>query len=182
MTKGSSTNFFVEVNETDVAGKVVYGPDRKILKHKIPMANGKFKDGAEQQFYYPKDDILTGQFKGMATILTKRGYDIQKKKAQCGKKFSNCPEGSTDCCCHWVLFNEPDFKNVDSILEADAKAWGFQTLLFLLKFHCELNFIEQCWGHAKRCYWTFLASSKESDLEKNVIQALNEVPLISIRQ
>ena len=81
MTKGSSTNFFVEVNETDVAGKVVYGPDRKILKHKIPMANGKFKDGAEQQFYYPKDDILTGQFKGMATILTKRGYDTQKKKA-----------------------------------------------------------------------------------------------------
>ena len=94
--------------------------------------------------------------------------------------YRQCPSSTHQLYCHWILFNEPDFKNVDSILEADAKAWGFQ-ILFLLKFHCELNFIEQCWGHAKRRYWTFLASSKESDLEKNVIQALDEVPLISMR-
>ena len=181
MPKGPSANFFVEINETDAAGKAVYGPDGKILKRKIPMANGKFKDGTEQLFYYPEDHVHAGQFKGMATILAERGYDVKKRKAQCGKKFSNCPEGSTDCCCHRMLFNEPDFKNVDSILEADAKAWGFQ-ILFLPKFHCELNFNEQCWGHAKRRYQIFPPSSKESDLERNVLQALDEVPLVSMRR
>lgn len=80
-----------------------------------------------------------------------------------------------------MLYNEPDFKNVDSILEADAKARGFQ-ILFLPKFHCELNFIEQCWGHAKRRYRIFPPSPKEDDLERNVVQALNEVPIISMRR
>ena len=80
-----------------------------------------------------------------------------------------------------MLSNKPDFRNVDSILEADAKAWGFQ-ILFLPKFHCELNFIKQCWGHAKRQYRIFPPSSKEDDLEQNVLQALDEVPLISMRR
>jgi hypothetical protein len=100
MPKGPSANFFVEINETDVVGKAVYGPDGKILKHKIPMGNGKFKDGTEQLFYFPEGHACAGQFKGMAAILAERGYDIKKKKAQCGKKFLNCPEGSTDCCCY----------------------------------------------------------------------------------
>jgi hypothetical protein len=80
-----------------------------------------------------------------------------------------------------MLYNEPDFRNVDSILEADAKAWGFQ-ILFLPKFHCELNFIEQCWGHAKRRYRVFPPSSKEDDLERNVVQSLDEVPMISMHR
>ena len=98
-----------------------------------------------------------------------------------GKKFTDCPEGSTTCCCRRMLYNEPDFKNVDSILETDAKARGFQ-ILFLPKFYCELNFIEQCWGHAKRRYRTFPHSSQEDDLERNIVQALDEVPLISMRR
>jgi transposase len=87
------------------------------------------------------------------------------------------------CCCRRMLYNEPDFKNVDSILEADAKARGFQ-ILFLPKFHCELNFIEQCWGHAKRRYRTFPHSSREDDLERNIVQAfkLDEVPLTCNRE
>jgi len=39
MTKGPSANFFVEVNDI--------GEDGKILKKKIPMANGHFSDGQE---------------------------------------------------------------------------------------------------------------------------------------
>jgi hypothetical protein len=180
MTKGPSANFCVEINAVDDAGKAIYGPDGKILKRKIPMANGKFKDGTEQLFYYPEGHACAGLFKGMVTILEERGYrDVKTKKAQCGKKFTDCPEGSTTCCCRRMLYNEPDFKNIDSMLEADMKAHGFQ-ILFLPKFHCELNFIEQCWGHAKRRYWIFPPSSKEDDLERNVVQALNEVPLISM--
>jgi hypothetical protein len=121
---------------------------------------------------------MLGKFKGMAKILEERGYqDAGEKKAQCRKKFTDCPEGPTTCCCCRILYNEPDFKDVDSILEAGAKACKFQ-ILFLLKFHCELNFIKQCWGHAKQRYRIFPPSSKEGDLERNVLQTLDEVPVI----
>lgn len=58
---------------------------------------------------------------------------------------------------------------------------GYQCL-FLPKFHCELNPIEQCWGYAKREYRKYPASSKEADLERNVLQALDSVPLVSMRR
>ena len=48
--------------------------------------------------------------------------------------------------------------------------------------YCELNFIEQCWGHAKWVYWMYLPSSKESDLQQNVLSALESVPLINMQQ
>ncbi|KIK72838.1 hypothetical protein PAXRUDRAFT_179831, partial [Paxillus rubicundulus Ve08.2h10] len=59
--------------------------------------------------------------------------------------------GSTNCCCHRILYNQPDFLHVDSLLEATCKVKGFEVLL-LPKFHCELNFIEQSWSYAKRIY------------------------------
>ncbi|KAF8148612.1 hypothetical protein B0H34DRAFT_736236 [Crassisporium funariophilum] len=61
-------------------GKTRRDEDGKYLKKKIPMCNGKFADGTMQEFY-------------------ERGYDMSRKKAQCGKSFANCPEGVTDCCC-----------------------------------------------------------------------------------
>jgi hypothetical protein len=45
MPKGPSSKFFADINIVDDAGKGVYGPDGKILKKKVPIANGKFKDG-----------------------------------------------------------------------------------------------------------------------------------------
>ena len=101
MLKGPSEKFFVDVHIVDNAGKPMYGPDGKILKRKVPMASGKFKDGTEQLFYYPEGHEHAGKFKGMAKILEERGYhDSGKMKSQCGKKFTDCPEGSTTCCCH----------------------------------------------------------------------------------
>jgi len=70
---------------------------------------------------------------------------------------------------------------VESVLQMTCCTMGVQ-VLFLPKFHCELNFIEQVWGHAKHVYRQFPPSSKESDLEKNVIQALDSVSLLSMRQ
>jgi hypothetical protein len=82
---------------------------------------------------------------------------------------------------HCILYNQPDFSNVDSILEAVCNVRGFQ-VLFLPKFHCELNFIEQCWGRAKSIYQTYPESSCKDHLEANTISALESIPLAMMRK
>ena len=64
-------------------GQTLYCPDGKILKRKIRMENGKFRDGTEQSFYYPEGHEHAGKFKGMAVILAEHGYgDMKNNKAQ----------------------------------------------------------------------------------------------------
>src|SRR5260370_15300143 len=53
-------------------------------------------------------------------------------------------------------------------------------ILFLPKFHPELNSIEQCWGYAKHHYQQFPPSSLLEDLIANTHAALAIVPLESI--
>jgi hypothetical protein len=80
-----------------------------------------------------------------------------------------------------MLYMQPDFANVDSILQTVAAERGFR-VLFLPKFHCELNFIEQCWGRAKSVYQTYPESSREDRLEKNAISALDSISLVMMRR
>lgn len=101
------------------------------------------------------------------------------RKAEC--KGFKCTEGATDCCIRRILYNQPDFANVKSVLEEECKADGYE-VLFLPKFHCELNMIEQCWGFAKRLYRLNLESSREEDLERNTLAALEAVPLETMRR
>ena len=183
MPKGPSSNFKVEVNDVGEDGKLRYSEDGKILKKKIPMSNGVF-NGQEQLFYWPvdSDNGLAGHFKGMARILEERGFqNASNLRAQCGKKFSDCSPGKDDCCCRRLLFNQSDFAEVESILEMEAKAFGLR-VLFLPKFHCELNPIEQCWGYAKRLYRLSPPSSTEADLEKNMVRCLDVIPLLTMRR
>ena len=153
------------------------GPNGKLLTTKAQITNGFFKDGTPQEFYWPEGHQHAGKFKGMAQILTERGFDIACLKAQCKR----CEPSATMCCCHQILFNQPDFINVEMILESTCQARGF-CVIFLPKFHCELNFIEQCWGDAKRIYHCYPLSSKESELEMNVIKALDSAPLDSMQK
>ena len=81
--------------------------------------------------------------------------------------------------CH--NYNQPDFVQVESLLETYRKSCGVN-VIFLPKFHCELNFIEQCWGYAKRIYQHYPPSSKEADLEQNLLSALKSVPVESMRK
>src|SRR5882724_9212079 len=85
----------------------------------------------------------------MAIILEECGYLASTLWVEC--KGFKCPQNAINCCCQHILINEPDFANVESLLETTCKPRGFQ-VLFLPKFHCELNFIEKCWGYSKRTY------------------------------
>jgi hypothetical protein len=68
MLKGINTNFGVEVNVVDRAGKPVYREDGKILKQQINMGDGTFR-GQSQPLYFPTGHEHSGLFKGMAIIL-----------------------------------------------------------------------------------------------------------------
>ncbi|KAJ7187586.1 hypothetical protein GGX14DRAFT_580946 [Mycena pura] len=151
----------------------------RILKQKIRMQDGEF-NGQPQSLYFPEGHERAGVFKGMQVILEERGFaDAGSKLAEC-KNFK-CAPPKLDCCCRRILFNQPDFANVESLLETHCKQRGFP-ILFLPKFHCELNFIEQCWGYAKRVYRYFPESSRQDDLERNVREALAAVPLDMMRR
>jgi len=172
-------NWGVEVNQIGTNGKPVYAANGKICKKKVQMSVGTF-DGRVQPLYFPQNHPCAGVFKGMAVILEERGFtDASNLKVQC--KDFKCPKDSTCCCCRRILYTQPDFVTVESLLETHCKARGYQ-ILFLPKFHCELNFIEQCWGYVKCLYRQFPASSKEADLESNVLAALDLIPLITMRR
>ncbi|KIK75976.1 hypothetical protein PAXRUDRAFT_171134, partial [Paxillus rubicundulus Ve08.2h10] len=176
-TPKEGRNWGVEVNQTGTDRKPVYAANGKINKIKVPMEDGAF-DGKAQPLYFPPNHKRAGTFKGMAVILEECSFgDVANLKAQ-WEDFK-CPKDATDCCCCRILYTEPDFMAVESLLETHCKAWGYQ-ILFLPKFHCELNFIKQCWGYAKCLYHQFPASSKEADLGTNVLAALDSVPLITM--
>jgi transposase len=86
-----------------------------------------------------------------------------------------------NCCCWRMLFNQPDFANVPSLLETECSRQGFQ-VLFLPKFHPELTFIEQCWGYAKCLYRLNPESSQQDVLERNALAALDGIPLVCMRR
>jgi hypothetical protein len=72
-------NWGVEVNVVDEGGKPVYGPDRKIKKKKVPMDDGKFRNGTSQSLYFPVGHEWAEVFKGMAVILEEHGYSKASK-------------------------------------------------------------------------------------------------------
>jgi transposase len=186
MTKGPSAVFGPGTNILDPeTGKPMYDIQGKLMKQQVRMEDGTF-NGKKQEFYFPADHPLyPGWFKGMAQILTERGFNVTGKKAQCSPKFGDCPriDGTYlgDCCCRRLLYSQPDFAAEVSRLEKAAAKHDVK-IHFLPKFHCELNFIEQCWGDAKRWYRLQPSSSSEEDLEMNLKNSLDQVHLETMRR
>jgi hypothetical protein len=174
------TNWGIEVTKRGDSGKIEYGPDGKPLKVKIKMGHGYFANGMPQEFYFPKGHPRAGVFKGMAVILQEHGYTWAKDlQAECPK--FKCPPGKTCCCCRHILYTEPDFVNVKSLQEEHCEKRGFQ-VIFLPKFHCELNPLEMVWERPKYHYRLFPPSTKEEDLEANMIAALDAVTVDEMRR
>jgi transposase len=80
-----------------------------------------------------------------------------------------------------MLYNEPDFTNIKSTLELACESHKI-SVLFLPKFHCELSFIEQCLGHAKRMYRLQPPSTSEDALAKNLVNTLESVTVEQMRK
>ena len=78
------------------------------------------------------------QAKGLKTVLEEWGFNVKKLWAKCKPV---CPIENKDCCMAWLLSNQDDFKNQVSMLEELVKRKGHK-IIFLPKFHCELNPIE----------------------------------------
>lgn len=155
--------------------------DSRGHKVEVRMEDGRLPDGTPQSFYFPDDHLeFPGWFKGMAQILRERGLGhIAEKRAECpGFK---CEDGKTDCCCRRALFCQPDFESRASSLEDAARELGSQ-VIYLPKYHCELNPIEQCWGYAKRRYREMPPTNKESVMKKYMLDAVDSVPLLSMRK
>ena len=148
------------------------------------MGDGRLENGESQPLYFPMDHAdknLRGMFKGMAVILQERGFgDMSNVPAQC--KGFKCIPGETMCCCRRILYNQPDFAEGEPILETHCRMRGIHDVVFLPKFHCELNFIEQCWGRAKSIYRTYPPSSSTEDLEANTLCSLESIPLPMMRK
>jgi hypothetical protein len=82
-----------------------------------------------------------GKQKGLLTVLLERGFpqaELSKLKAKCKPV---CPIESQKCCLARLLSQQDDFKNQPSQLETLIRGLGHE-IIFLPKFHCELNPIE----------------------------------------
>ena len=115
-TPKEGSNWGVEVTHCGPDGKIIYGTNGKPAKIKIRMGDAQFHDGRPQRLYFEAPHPRTGTFKGMVVILEECGYTHARNlQAEC--KDFKCVPGATACCCCRLLFNEPDFVNVKSVLE-----------------------------------------------------------------
>ncbi|TDL16544.1 hypothetical protein BD410DRAFT_816690 [Rickenella mellea] len=152
-------------------------------KGKCRMRPGTLPNGEQQDLYFPNDHPqYPGFFKGMQIILRERGLQRESElRAECPGFKCVDESKSAACCCRRVLFNQPDFKSQKPALFELIEGRGHKAI-FYPKFHCELNFIEQCWGAAKHEYRQLPPTINEAHMEANVRDCLNGIPLDSMRR
>ncbi|KAF8221455.1 hypothetical protein L208DRAFT_1327948 [Tricholoma matsutake] len=116
----------------------------------------------------------------MEEIIKERGlWPVDGLLAQC--KGFKCKPGHTNFCCRRILFTQPDFVSQKSWLEEFVTSCG-HICDFYLKYHCELNFIEKYWGTAKLQYCITACMANIVEMEKNMLNCLDDVPLLQMRR
>jgi hypothetical protein len=146
------------------------------------MRSTTLPDGTIQHLYFPDDHPThPGWFKGMEEIIRERGLWPANRNllAQC--EGFKCEEGRTNCCCRRLLFTQPDFIRQKSQLEELVERRG-HLCDFYPKYHCELNFIEQYWGASKYRYRNRPRPGTLEEMEKKMVECLEDVPLDQIRR
>ena len=120
------------------------GKQRRQHDTVIPMSNpdpthrGKPQKMTDEQ----------GQQKGLKQVLEERGFDVSGMRAKCKPV---CPFENENCCMARLLSKQDDFLNQPTMLETVIKAAGHE-IIFLPKFHCELNPIEMVSEIPMRAY------------------------------
>ena len=117
-TPKEGCNWGIEVTKRDENGNILYASNGKPAKMKIRMAD-TWINGRRQSLYFEEGHPRAGVFKGMAVILQERGFantfDI---RTECKNfKCADPDDPDAQCCCRRILYNQPDFSNVKSILE-----------------------------------------------------------------
>ena len=127
-TSKPKKNWLIPTPSLNESGEQIFNPKGEKVIKLIQMAPRRFDDGTPQLFYFPKGHSHAGLFKGMRVILEERGFPASKLrglKLEC-KNF-RCRAGQTDCCMRRVLYSQPDFQNVKSVLEDHCNQRGVET-------------------------------------------------------
>ncbi|KIJ53233.1 hypothetical protein M422DRAFT_242361 [Sphaerobolus stellatus SS14] len=132
-------------------------PKKWTGKKGVKMRNGILPSDEQQEFYYPDDHPEEANL-----------------NAECVN--FKCADLNAACCCCRVLFNQPDFIAQKPAIIELVESHG-HIAFFYPKFHCELNFIEQCWGYAKFHYRMLPWTKKEAEMEQNVRDSLDKVDI-----
>ncbi|KAG1826506.1 hypothetical protein EV424DRAFT_1471577 [Suillus variegatus] len=151
-----------------------YFTNDSILRH-AELAMG-ILDQHYPHDYHPRK-ITFGVERPVRPVIGSDGKPVHDTD---GKALTEKPK-TNHCCCWHLLYNQPDFLNIKSNLELACEKRGYK-VLFLPKFHCELNFIKKCWGFAKCLYQQLLPSLSEVVLKQNVIDSLDAVPIVSMQK
>ena len=122
-----------------------------------------------------------GKQKGIKSILTERNLWVNGLKLDCKPcKENNPPVDNLQCCARRILSECPDFKVDKCWLEETVESLGC-SLIFLPKFHCELNFIEMLWGFVKaqlrrQCTFSF------KELGERLPFQLDNIPVAFVKK
>lgn len=181
MPKNPSPTFTIKTVVRDQKGRPLLDQTGRVQTVARKMEDARFADGTPQPLYFPADHPkFPNYFKGMTQLLKERGFkEPEKLRAEC--KGFKCACNATECCQRRILFNQPDFANVLSMAENLCLSRGF-IVLFLPKFHPEMNFIEMCWGYGKRLYRELPPASSSDRVEANALWSLDQVPLQVMRR
>ena len=141
-------------------GHTAYAPDALVVSRLNKKPGGKQPAMRDTTWAGRPQKLVMedGAPKGAAMILQERGVNTDTLKLEDMRVILSCHD---------------DFKNEKSALHQKLESRG-HTVIFLPKFHCELNGIERVWGHAKR-YTRAYCDYRLESLRSTVPTALDSI-------